>query len=102
MNYQASGTRYDQMAYRRCGNSGLNDMAQARGQSLAQMATAWVLRDPRVTSALIGASSASQITELVGALDKLCFSPDELDAIDQHAVEGGINLWNNHSTRCQP
>lgn len=71
----------------------LNQMALARGQSLAQMATAWVLRDPRVTSALIGASRPAQITELVGALQNLSFSVDELQAIDQHAVEGGINLW---------
>lgn len=71
----------------------LNDLALARGQSLAQMATAWVLRDARVTSALIGASRPAQITELVGALQNLSFSVDELRAIDQHAVEGGINLW---------
>ena len=71
----------------------LNGMALARGQSLAQMATAWVLRDARVTSALIGASRPAQITELVGALQNLSFSADELRAIDQHAVEGGINLW---------
>ena len=71
----------------------LNDMALARGQSLAQMATAWVLRDARVTSALIGASRPAQITELVGALQNLNFSSDELHTIDQYAVEGGINLW---------
>ena len=71
----------------------LNDMAQARNQSLAQMATAWVLRDARVTSALIGASSAGQITELVAALKQTEFSAEELASIDQHAVEGGINLW---------
>jgi L-glyceraldehyde 3-phosphate reductase len=75
----------------------LNDMALARGQSLAQMATAWVLRDARVTSALIGASQAAQITELVGALENMAFSADELAAIDQHAVEGGINLWQRSS-----
>jgi L-glyceraldehyde 3-phosphate reductase len=75
----------------------LNDMAAARGQSLAQMATAWVLRDARVTSALIGASRPAQITELVGALQNLQFSTDELIAIDQHAVEGGINLWQRSS-----
>jgi L-glyceraldehyde 3-phosphate reductase len=62
------------------------------------MATAWVLRDARVTSALIGASRASQITELVGALQNLRFSAQELDAIDQHAVEGGINLWQRSSS----
>jgi L-glyceraldehyde 3-phosphate reductase len=76
----------------------LNDMALSRGQSLAQMATAWVLRDARVTSALIGASSATQITELVGALQKPAFSAEELAAIDQHAVDGGINLWQRSST----
>jgi L-glyceraldehyde 3-phosphate reductase len=76
----------------------LNEMALARGQSLAQMAIAWALRDVRVTSALIGASSAGQIIELVGALKKLPFSAEELTAIDQHAIEGGINLWQKPST----
>jgi L-glyceraldehyde 3-phosphate reductase len=80
----------------------LNDMAQARGQSLAQMAIAWVLRDARVTSALVGASSAAQITELAGALRQLSFSAGELQAIDQHAVEGGINLWQKPSTDQRP
>ncbi|MEY4911487.1 MAG: hypothetical protein RL761_1150, partial [Pseudomonadota bacterium] len=76
----------------------LNEMALARGQSLAQMAIAWVLRDKRMTSALIGASSAKQIVELVGALKQLSFSAEELAAIDQHAIEGGINLWQKPST----
>ena len=76
----------------------LNEMALARGQSLAQMAVAWVLRDKRVTSALIGASSSKQIVELVGALKQLSFSSDELAAIDQHAKDGGINLWQKPST----
>lgn len=80
----------------------LNTMALARGQSLAQMATAWVLRDPRVTSALIGASHPEQITELVGALRNLHFTTEELTAIDQHAVEGGINLWQRPSTDQRP
>jgi L-glyceraldehyde 3-phosphate reductase len=80
----------------------LNEIAQARGQSLAQMATAWVLRDPRVTTALIGASKASQVTELAGALRKLDFSTAELAAIDQHAVDGGINLWKRPSTDQRP
>jgi L-glyceraldehyde 3-phosphate reductase len=80
----------------------LNGIAQARGQSLAQMATAWVLRDPRVTTALIGASKASQVTELAGALRKLDFSTAELAAIDQHAVDGGINLWKRPSTDQRP
>ncbi len=80
----------------------LNEIAQARGQSLAQMATAWVLRDARVTSALIGASRPAQITELAGALQNLHFSAEELAAIDQHAVEGGINLWQRPSTDQRP
>jgi L-glyceraldehyde 3-phosphate reductase len=80
----------------------LNDMALGRGQSLAQMATAWVLRDARVTSALIGASRPAQITELVGALQNLHFSADELAAIDQHAVDGGINLWQRSSAEHRP
>ena len=71
----------------------LNAMAGERGQSLAQMALAWALRDPRVTSTLIGASSVEQLEENVGALAQLDFSDDELAAIDGHAVEAGINLW---------
>jgi L-glyceraldehyde 3-phosphate reductase len=80
----------------------LNDIAQARGQSLAQMAVAWVLRDARVSSALIGASRPEQITELAGAVQKLEFSADELAAIEQHAVDGGINLWQRPSTDQRP
>lgn len=76
----------------------LNDIAARRGQSLAQMAIAWVLRDPRVSSALIGASSVTQLEESVSALDYLDFTDDELTAIDGHAVEGGINLWAGPST----
>ena len=76
----------------------LNEMAVARGQSLAQMAVAWVLRDKRVTSALIGASRPEQIVELVGALQQPDFSAAELAAIDQHAVDGGLNLWKRPST----
>ncbi|MBB3223238.1 L-glyceraldehyde 3-phosphate reductase [Pseudoduganella umbonata] len=72
---------------------GLNEIAAARGQSLAQMALAWVLRDPRITSTLIGASNSAQIRENVAALDQLAFSDDELRAIDALAQEGGINLW---------
>src|SRR4051794_38860151 len=71
----------------------LNEMAGERGQSLAQMALAWTLRDPRVTSTLIGASSVAQLEENVAALERLEFSDDELEAIDRHAVEAGINLW---------
>jgi L-glyceraldehyde 3-phosphate reductase len=71
----------------------LNEMAKARGQSLAQMALAWTLRDPRVTSTLVGASSVAQLEENVGALEQLSFSDDELEAIDRHAVDAGFNLW---------
>ena len=71
----------------------LNAMASARGQSLAQMALAWALRDTRVTSVLIGASSVAQLEANVAALDQLGFSDDELAAVDQHAVDSGINLW---------
>jgi L-glyceraldehyde 3-phosphate reductase len=77
---------------------GLNELAKARGQSLAQMALAWVLRDPRMTSTLIGASSAAQIRENVGALANLRFSDEELRAIDRYAQEGGVNLWERPST----
>jgi len=71
----------------------LNEIAKARGQTLAQMALAWVLRDARITSTLIGASSSAQIRENVAALKNLTFSADELTAIDQQAKEGDINLW---------
>ena len=80
----------------------LNDIAQARGQTLAQMAVAWVLRDARVTSALVGASNPAQIVNLAGAMQNLQFSNAELAAIDQHAVEGGINLWQRPSTDQRP
>jgi len=76
----------------------LNGIARRRGQSLAQMALAWVLRDPRVTTTLIGASSPEQIRENVGALANLLFSADELAEIDQYAVESGVNLWAKPST----
>jgi L-glyceraldehyde 3-phosphate reductase len=71
----------------------LNAIAQRRGQSLAQMALAWNLRLPQVTSVLVGASSPRQIEENVAALDNLEFSKEELEEIDRYAVEGGINLW---------
>jgi L-glyceraldehyde 3-phosphate reductase len=71
----------------------LNDIATARGQSLAQMALAWTLRDRRVTTTLIGASSVEQLETNVGALERLDFSAEELAAIDRHATESGINLW---------
>ncbi|KVU02920.1 L-glyceraldehyde 3-phosphate reductase [Burkholderia ubonensis] len=76
----------------------LNAIAERRGQSLAQMALAWVLRNGRVTSALIGASRAEQVRENVGALKNLAFSADELVEIDRYATEGGINLWEKPST----
>jgi L-glyceraldehyde 3-phosphate reductase len=71
----------------------LNGIAQGRGQTLAQMALAWTLRDPRVTSTLIGASSVEQLEENVAALDRLDFSEDELTEINRYATESGINLW---------
>jgi L-glyceraldehyde 3-phosphate reductase len=71
----------------------LNDLASARGQTLAQMALAWVLRDPRVTSALIGASSVAQLEENLRAVDGPPFTAEELAAIDADAVEAGINIW---------
>jgi L-glyceraldehyde 3-phosphate reductase len=71
----------------------LDAIAKRRGQSLAQMALAWVLRDKRVTSALIGASRPEQVADSVKALDKLGFTAEELKEIDRFAVEGGINLW---------
>jgi L-glyceraldehyde 3-phosphate reductase len=72
---------------------GLNEIAQQRGQSLAQLALAWTLRDPRVTSTLIGASSVAQLEANVAALDRLDLSDDELAAIDRFAIDSGINLW---------
>ena len=71
----------------------LDAIARGRGQSLAQMALAWVLKDPRVTSVLIGASSVAQIDQCVGALSSTGFTADELAAIDRHAVDGGVDLW---------
>jgi L-glyceraldehyde 3-phosphate reductase len=71
----------------------LNDLARRRGQTLAQMALAWTLRDPRITAAVIGASSVAQLEQNVAALDKLELSPEELEEIDRSATESGINLW---------
>ena len=71
----------------------LNEIAQERGQSLAQMALAWVLRDARVTSALAGASRVEQLEANVAALDRLDFTDDELAEIDRHATDSGLNLW---------
>ncbi|KKL71827.1 hypothetical protein LCGC14_2091040, partial [marine sediment metagenome] len=71
----------------------LNTIAEARGQTLAQMAIAWVLRDGGITTALIGASKPSQVVDCVGAVDKLDFSQSELDEIDAASGDAGINLW---------
>ena len=71
----------------------LGEIAARRGPSLAQMAIAWALRDDRVTSALLGASSVHQLEQNVEALQRLDFSQDELAEIDRYAVDGGINLW---------
>lgn len=71
----------------------LNDLAGQRGQTLAQMALAWILRDSRVTSALVGASSVRQLENSLSALNNLEFSAAELELIDQYAVDGGIDLW---------
>jgi L-glyceraldehyde 3-phosphate reductase len=76
----------------------LNALAQRRGQTLAQLALAWALRDQRVTSVLIGASSVAQLEQNVGALGNLAFSTEELAEIDQYAIDGGINLWVGPST----
>jgi L-glyceraldehyde 3-phosphate reductase len=71
----------------------LNAIAHRRGQSLAQMAIAWALRDPRVTSALVGASSVEQLDDTLGALDNLQFAEEELAEVDTYATDSGINLW---------
>jgi L-glyceraldehyde 3-phosphate reductase len=71
----------------------LNEIASARGQTLAQMALAWALRDQRVTSALAGASSVKQLEANVAALERMDFTDDELAEIDKHATDSGINLW---------
>jgi L-glyceraldehyde 3-phosphate reductase len=76
----------------------LNELANRRGQSLAQMAIAWTLRDPRVTSALIGVSSLQQLEDNLGALDNLEFSADELAEIDRYARDGNLNLWAGSSS----
>src|SRR3954447_22387109 len=76
----------------------LDDLAQRRGQSLAQMALAWALRDPRVTSVLIGASSVAQLEDNVGALQRRDFSADELAEIDRYAVNSGVDLWEGART----
>ena len=75
----------------------LNAIAQRRGQSLAQMAIAWVLRDPRVTSALVGASSVAQLEDTLAALEHPDFDDGELAEIDEHAVDGALNIWASSS-----
>jgi L-glyceraldehyde 3-phosphate reductase len=75
----------------------LNEFALGRGQTLAQMALAWTLRDPRMTSTVFGASSVEQLESSIGALERLDFSPDELAEIDRHAVDSGINIWETSS-----
>jgi L-glyceraldehyde 3-phosphate reductase len=76
---------------------GLAAIAERRGQSLAQLALAWVLRDAAVASTLIGASSVAQLDENLGALDNLDFSTEELDEIDRYASESGIDPWRESS-----
>ena len=75
----------------------LDAIAKRRGQSLAQMAIAWTLRDPRVTSALIGARTIAQLDDSLDSVDNLEFSPEDLGEIDHYATEGGIDLWRNVS-----
>src|SRR4051795_3890594 len=75
----------------------LNEIAGERGQTLAQMAVAWTVRDERITSALIGASSVAQLEENVAAIDDIEFTPEEIDAIDRDAVDAGINIWQQSS-----
>ncbi|UKD59714.1 L-glyceraldehyde 3-phosphate reductase [Amycolatopsis sp. FU40] len=75
----------------------LGEIAARRGQTLAQLALAWALRDPRMTSLVIGASSVQQLEDNVAALDNLSFTAEELAEIDQHATEEGINIWKRSS-----
>jgi L-glyceraldehyde 3-phosphate reductase len=76
----------------------LDGIARERGQTLAQMALAWALRDPRVTSVLIGASSVSQLEDSAAAVANLSFSDEELERIDRDAVDAGIDLWREQSS----
>ncbi len=77
---------------------GLNDIAVRRGQTLAQMAIAWVLRDQRVTSALVGARTVAQLDDSLDAVTRLDFSPEELSEIDRFATDGGVDLWRGSSS----
>jgi len=96
--HQAADDRYRQIGELReernlANVRALDEIARERGQSLAQMAIAWVLRKPAVTSALIGASRWEQIEECLGALRNVQFSFEELQRIDHHALEGDLNIW---------
>jgi L-glyceraldehyde 3-phosphate reductase len=75
----------------------LNEIAARRGQTLAEMALAWTLRDPRVTSTLIGASSVAQLEDNVASLERLDFTDEELAEIDRYATESDINIWSESS-----
>jgi L-glyceraldehyde 3-phosphate reductase len=77
----------------------LNEIARRRGQTLAQLALAWTLRDPRVTSTLVGVSSVEQLEQNVAALDTLDFGPEELAEIDRYAVDGAVNIWARSSAQ---
>jgi L-glyceraldehyde 3-phosphate reductase len=76
----------------------LDEIAARRGQSLAQMALAWTLRDPRMTSTVVGASRVEQLEENVRALERLDFTPEELEEIDRYATESDINIWARSSS----
>ncbi len=76
----------------------LNEIAQSRKQTLAQLALAWVLRDPRVSSVLVGASSVRQLEDNIAATENLEFSDEELARIDEYAVEAGVDLWRGAAT----
>jgi L-glyceraldehyde 3-phosphate reductase len=76
----------------------LNELARGRGQTLAQLAVAWTLRDPRMTSTVVGASSVEQLEDTLSAISKLDFSADELDEIDRYATDAGINIWSRSSS----
>jgi len=76
---------------------GLNEIAKGRGQTLAQMALVWVLRDPRIASTLVGTSSVAQLAENLAALDQPDFTAEELAKIDRYAVDSGIDLWRSSS-----
>ena len=100
---QGKSLRPEFLTERNLGNiRALNAIAERRGQSLAQMALAWVLRGGRVTTALIGASRPEQVEDCVGAIDNLDFSEAELAEIDVHASDADINLWAASAERKGP